>query len=68
MAIQHTRELHRIEYMDDALTVSYIDSFDDPDDAKLPVRTHTTYRYTSEDDITGEHKKVIAVFNALWGE
>lgn len=67
MAIVHTRTLHRIEFLDDKLTVDYIDAFDDPDDDRLPVRTHTQYVYTQSDDVSSEDAQVIAVRNAIWG-
>ena len=84
MAITNTRTVDRIEVVpstdDPVVTVLYINTFDDPDDDRLPATSTTVVRLTrntttldddgnpttTATDITSEDQMVQDVCGAVW--
>ena len=67
MAIEHTREVQRVEcYPDGRIMVVYQDTFDDPDDDLLPSTTNKVVHIEAHSDVTAHLQYVQDVCAGAW--
>lgn len=67
MAMEHTREVQRVEcYPDGRVMVVYIDRFDDPDDDLLPTEANKVVHLNAHADTTGHMQFVQDVCAGAW--
>jgi len=67
MAIIYTREFERLEVLNHgAISVTYREFFDDPDDNMLPTRTIKNFHIEPHSDVSGHDDIVKRVCEAVW--
>lgn len=67
MAIEHTREIQRVEcYPDGRVMVVYINRFDDPEDDLLPTESSKVVHINAHSDVTAHLQYVQDVCAGAW--